>query len=328
MSVLVTGGAGYIGSHMALALLDRGEDVVVLDDLSAGFEWAVPTGCRFIEGNVGDRALVATVLREHRVGAIAHFAGSLLVGESVRQPLRYYDNNVGGLCSLLDGAVAAGIDQFIFSSTAAVYGNVDGRRVSEDDRLDPLSPYGRSKLMGETILADVLAAHGVRHAILRYFNVAGADPERRAGESTLDTTHLVKVALESALGKRPGMHVFGTDYPTRDGTAIRDYVHVSDLAAAHLAALDRLRAGGDSLTANVGYGRGFSVREVLNAVSQVTGLDTRAADAPRRAGDPASIVADATRLRDETGWTPRHDDLDEIVAHAFEWEKHLSRRNG
>lgn len=327
MSVLVTGGAGYIGSHMALALLDRGEDVVVLDDLSTGFDWAVPTGCAFVEGSVGDHALVARILREHRVSAIAHFAGSLLVGESVRDPLRYYDNNVGGLCALLHEAAGAGVDQFIFSSTAAVYGDRNEGRVSEDARLDPVSPYGRSKLMGETILSDAEAAHGIRHAILRYFNVAGADPDRRAGESTNDTTHLVKVALEAAMGKREGMQVFGADYPTADGTAVRDYVHVSDLARAHLAALDRLRGGGASLTANVGYGRGFSVRQVVDAVREVTGLDPRAADAPRRAGDPASIVADATRLRAATGWTPRHDDLHEIVGHAFEWEKHLSRRN-
>ncbi|KAA0972104.1 UDP-glucose 4-epimerase GalE [Aureimonas fodinaquatilis] len=327
MSVLVTGGAGYIGSHMVLGLLDRGEEVVVLDNLSTGFDFCIASQAHFVQGDIGDTALVARLLKEHKVTAIAHFAASLLVAESVREPLTYYANNTARTRDLIEVALRADVPHFLFSSTAAVYGMAGDKPVQENAPLNPLSPYGRSKLMSEHMLADVSEAHGLAYAALRYFNVAGADPQGRSGESTFNSTHLVKIAMETVLGKRPGMQIFGTDYPTPDGTAIRDYIHVTDLIAAHMAALDYLRAGKGNLTANVGYGRGFSVRQVLDVVEQATGLPLNVAEGPRRAGDPASIVADSGYLRQATGWEPQYDDLPAIAEHAFAWEQYLSRRN-
>jgi UDP-glucose 4-epimerase len=328
MSVLVTGGAGYIGSHMVLALRDAGERVVVLDNLSTGFRWAVPEDVPFVAGDTGDQALVSRLIAEHGVEAIIHFAASLVVPESVSRPLAYYKNNTANSRSMIECAVEGGVKHFIFSSTAAVYGNPARVPVGEDDAPAPMSPYGASKLMTETMLRDASAAHGLGHVILRYFNVAGADPALRIGQSTHDATHLIKVAVETALGLRPKMDVYGTDYPTRDGTCVRDYIHVTDLVAAHADALRHLRGGGASATFNCGYGRGFSVLEVIETVKRVAGVDFRVDTAPRRPGDPAEIVAASDRIRARLGWQPRHDDLDEIVAHALAWQRKLSARGG
>ena len=327
MTVLVTGGAGYIGSHMVWELLDAGEEVVVIDRLSTGFDWAVAPDATLVVGDIGDADLVGRVIRDHAVDAIIHFAGSIVVPESVADPLGYYHNNTVKTRSLLAAAIEGGVPHFIFSSTAAVYGGASSEPVREDAPLDPESPYGRSKLMTEWMLRDAAAAHPLAYAVLRYFNVAGADPGGRTGQSTPGATHLIKVASETALGKRPFMNVFGTDYPTPDGTCIRDYIHVSDLVAAHRLALERLRAGGGSLLANCGYGHGYSVLEVVEAVRRVHGSDFDVRTTGRRPGDPAAIVADASVARRELGWEPRHDDLDEIVAHALAWERHLSRSN-
>ena len=327
MTILVTGGAGYIGSHMVYALIDAGEDVVVLDNLATGFWWAISPQARFVEGDIGDEALLTRLLREEKFDAVIHFAGSIVVPESVADPLGYYLNNTAKTRSLIAAAVAAGIPRFVFSSTAAVYGNPSVNPVFEDAVLDPMSPYGRSKLMSEWMLRDTHAAHGLQFAALRYFNVAGADPKGRTGQSTPRATHLIKVACQTALGQRDHLDVFGTDYPTPDGTCIRDYIHVSDLVAAHLDALRYLRAGGESGIFNCGYGRGFSVLEVARAVERASGrkLDLRLTG--RRAGDPAAIVAGADRARSILGWRPQHDDLDGIVASALAWENHLIRRN-
>jgi len=327
MTVLVTGGAGYIGSHMVYALVDAGEDVVVLDNLSTGFGWAISPQARFVEGDIGNEAFLAKVMQEQTFDAVIHFAGSIVVPESVTDPLGYYLNNTVKTRSLIAAAVTAGIPRFVFSSTAAVYGNPSVNPVFENAVLDPLSPYGRSKLMSEWMLRDTHAAHGLQFAALRYFNVAGADPKGRTGQSTPRATHLIKVACQTALGQRGHLDVFGTDYPTPDGTCIRDYIHVSDLVAAHLDALHYLREGGESGIFNCGYGRGFSVLEVARAVERASSrkLDLRMTG--RRAGDPAAIVAGADRARKILGWTPRHDDLDGIVASALAWENHLIRRN-
>ena len=327
MTVLVTGGAGYIGSHMAYALADAGEEVVVLDNLSTGFEWAISPQARIVEGDIGNEALLARVMREDKFDAVVHFAGSIVVPESVTDPLGYYLNNTVKTRSLIAAAVAAKIPRFVFSSTAAVYGNPSVNPVFENAVLDPLSPYGRSKLMSEWMLRDTHAAHGMQFAALRYFNVAGADPKGRTGQSTPRATHLIKVACQTALGQRDHLDVFGTDYPTPDGTCVRDYIHVSDLVEAHLDALRYLRAGGESGIFNCGYGRGFTVLEVARAVERASGrkLDLRLTG--RRAGDPAAIVAGADRARSILGWKPRHDDLDGIVASALAWENHLIRRN-
>ncbi|MBK0398689.1 UDP-glucose 4-epimerase GalE [Limibaculum sp. M0105] len=321
MTVLVTGGAGYIGSHMVLALRDRGEDVVVLDTLATGRREAVPGDVPLVVGDVADRALVRDLIPRRGVDAIVHFAGSTVVPDSVANPLAYYANNTIGSHALISEAVAAGLGAFIFSSTAAVYGSGEGRPVAEDAPTLPESPYGASKLMTETMLRDADAAHGLPHVCLRYFNVAGADPAGRAGQSTPRATHLIKVACEAATGQRAGITVFGTDYPTPDGTCVRDYIHVSDLIDAHLAALDHLRGGGGSQTLNCGYGRGHSVREVVTAVGRAAGQPIAVTEGPRRPGDMASLVADAGRIRDVLGWRPRHDDLDEIVRHALAWER-------
>lgn len=327
MTVLVTGGAGYIGSHMVWALLDAGEEVVVLDRLSTGFEWAVPPEARLTRGDVGDTNLVSSLIREHGIEAIIHFAGSIVVPESVSDPLGYYENNTSKTRSLLEAAVRGGVKHFIFSSTAAVYGAAGLEPVREDASLAPESPYGNSKLMSEIMLRDTAAAHDITYTALRYFNVAGADPKGRTGQSTPGATHLIKVASETALGKRPQLTVFGSDYPTPDGTCVRDYIHVADLAAAHLLALTRLRAGGKSMIANCGYNHGYSVLEVLDAVKRVSGVDFPVEMAGRRPGDAAAVVANAERARTELGWVPRYDDLDAIVGHALDWESALSRRN-
>ena len=328
MSVLVTGGAGYIGSHMVVELLGAGETVVVLDNLSTGFRWAVAPGARLVVGDVGDEALVARVIREHAVEAIIHFAGSIVVPDSVADPLGYYLNNTVKSRALIATAVACGVRQFIFSSTAAVYGMAEVMPVTESTPLAPMSPYGSSKLMTEVMLADVARAHDFRYVALRYFNVAGADPEGRTGQSTKGATHLIKVACEAALGKRAGMQVYGTDYPTPDGTCLRDYIHVTDLAAAHLAALGHLRRGGGSDVFNCGYGHGYSVLNVIEAVRRVSGVGDQLAVAlgPRRPGDPAAIVAASAKIRETLAWHPRLDDLDLIVRHALDWETGLEQR--
>jgi UDP-glucose 4-epimerase len=328
MSVLVTGGAGYVGSHMVLALCDAGHDVVVLDNLSTGMSWAVAPQARLIEGDIGDEELTLTIINEHNVDAIIHFAGSIIVPDSVSDPLGYYLNNTVKSRSLIHSAVKAGVPHFIFSSTAAVYGNPKSVPVREDDDLLPISPYGTSKLMTELMLRDASIAHDLTYVALRYFNVAGADPKGRSGQSTPRATHLIKVACETALGQRDHLQVFGKDYDTRDGTCLRDYIHVSDLVQAHVDALTYLRSGAESQVFNCGYGRGYSVLDVLGAVERAAGLALDVRDAPRRAGDPAEIIANADRARSVLDWQPQHDDLDFIVASALAWEKHLQQRNG
>jgi UDP-glucose 4-epimerase len=326
MTVLITGGAGYIGSHMVYELRDAGANakLVVLDDLSTGVREVLPPDVPLIVGDCGDRGLLAKIITDHDVSAIVHFAGSIVVPESVADPLKYYRNNTVNSRALIEAAVKGGVKNFIFSSTAAVYGDPAQIPVSEDSVLQPMSPYGRSKLMTEMMLADVGAAHGLSYAVLRYFNVAGADPAMRTGQSTPEATHLIKVAVQTALGLRPKMDVFGTDYPTPDGTCVRDYIHVADLARAHADVLRYLESGKPSVTLNCGYGHGFSVLEVVAAVKRIAGVDFKAELAPRRPGDPAQIVAGSDRIRNLLGWTPRYDDLDTIVTHALAWEKKLA----
>jgi UDP-glucose 4-epimerase len=321
MTVLVTGGAGYIGSHMVHALLDQGESVVVLDNLSTGFDWAVPKSVPLVIGETGDQGLTAGLIAREGVDAIIHFAASIVVPDSVADPLGYYRNNTVNSRALIETAIKAGVRHFIFSSTAAVYGNPSRIPVSEDDATVPMSPYGSSKLMTEIMLRDAGAAHGLSHLVLRYFNVAGADPGMRTGQSNKGATHLIKVAVETALGLRPRIEVFGTDYDTPDGTCIRDYIHVSDLVRAHWDALRYLRGGGASVTLNCGYGRGFSVIEVIESVKRASGVDFTVALSGRRAGDPPVIVADARRVRSLLGFKPQLDDLETIVRHALEWER-------
>ena len=327
MAVLVTGGAGYIGSHMVLELLESGEQVVVIDNLSTGFRSAVPAGVTLVEGDFGDEATVTAAIRAHGVDAIAHFAAKIVVPDSVVDPLGYYLNNTAKARSLLATAVATDVKSFIFSSTAAVYGNVGSDAVAEDTPLAPMSPYGRSKLMVEWMLADTAAAHDLRYVVLRYFNVAGADPKGRAGQSTRDATHLIKVAVQAALGRRKGMEIFGTDYPTPDGTCLRDYIQVTDLVRAHTDALRYLRGGGESTTCNVGYARGYSVREVIEVVKAVSGVDFPVKVSGRRPGDPAAIVARNDAVRQRLGWQPRHDDLSGIVRQALDWERRLHNQD-
>jgi UDP-glucose 4-epimerase len=320
MTILVTGGAGYIGSHMVHALVDAGESVVVLDNLSTGFNWAVPPGVPLVVGESGDQALVTALIAEHAVDAIIHFAASIVVPDSVANPLEYYRNNTVNSRAMIETAVRTGVRYLIFSSTAAVYGNPLRIPINEDDATVPMSPYGSSKLMTEIMLRDAGAAHGLNYLILRYFNVAGADPLLRTGQSTKGATHLIKVAAETALGLRPAMEVFGTDYETPDGTCIRDYIHVSDLVRAHADALRHLRRGGASVTLNCGYGHGFSVREVIDTVKRVAGVDFKVKSSGRRPGDPAAIIADAGRIRALLSWAPQFDDLETIVEHALKWE--------
>jgi UDP-glucose 4-epimerase len=327
MTVLVTGGAGYIGSHMVLNLADAGEKVVVLDNLVTGFDWAIDGRAIFESGNAGDIDHVVGLIAKHGVTEIIHFAGSIVVPESVTNPLKYYANNTATSRNLIEAAVKGGVKHFIFSSTAAVYGMTGLAPVVEETPLNPMSPYGRSKLMTEWMLADVAAAHDITYGVLRYFNVAGADPARRSGQSTPEATHLIKVACQTALGKREKMDIFGTDYETPDGTCVRDYIHVTDLIAAHALLLQHLRGGGESTTLNCAYGRGYSVREVVDTVRKVSGINLRADEGPRRAGDPASITATGAKVRQLLGWVPQHDDLDEIVETAYAWERHLLTRN-
>lgn len=323
-SVLVTGGAGYIGSHAVLALADAGWPVAVIDNLSTGFRWAVPEGVPFYEGDIEDGALLARIFAEQGTGAVMHFAGSIIVPESVEQPLKYYHNNTAKSRALIGSVVAADVRHFIFSSTAATYGVPETSPVSEDSPKAPINPYGMSKLMTELMLADVAKAHPLNYCALRYFNVAGADPLARTGQSTAGATHLIKVAVEAALGKRSHVGVFGTDYATPDGTGVRDYIHVADLAAAHVLALEALIAEPDrSLTMNCGYGRGFSVLEVLDAVDRVIGGTIERRIGPRRAGDPDSLISDNRRIKATVPWVPQHADLDTIVAHALAWERKL-----
>jgi UDP-glucose 4-epimerase len=327
MAVLVTGGAGYIGSHMVLNLADAGQDVVVLDNLITGFDWAIDGRAVFEQGNAGDIALVRRLIDKHQISEIIHFAGSIVVPESVTDPLKYYANNTATSRNLIEAAVLGGVKHFIFSSTAAVYGMTGLAPVVETTPLNPMSPYGRSKLMTEWMLADVAAAHPITYGVLRYFNVAGGDPQKRSGQSTPFATHLIKVACQTALGQREKMDIFGTDYETPDGTCVRDYIHVTDLIAAHALMLKHLREGGESTTLNCAYGQGYSVRQVVDMVREVSGIALRADEGPRRPGDPASITATGEKVRSLLGWKPEHDSLREIVETAYAWERHLMTRN-
>ncbi|MGN3974611.1 UDP-glucose 4-epimerase GalE [Tsuneonella sp. SYSU-LHT278] len=331
--VLVTGGAGYIGSHAVLALRDAGYRVAVIDDLTTGFRFAVPDDADFYEGDIEDSALLARIFAEQGMGggtgAVMHFAGSIVVPESVEDPLKYYHNNTAKSRALIAAAVSAGVPHFIFSSTAATYGVPAVERVAEDCPQVPINPYGWSKLMTERMLADTAFAHPMNYCALRYFNVAGADPDGRSGQSTAGATHLIKVAVEAALGKREHVAVFGTDYDTPDGTGVRDYIHVSDLASAHVLALEALAASpGRSLQMNCGYGRGFSVLEVLDAVDRVTNTPIERRFEPRRAGDPGCLVSDNARIKATLPWEPRYADLDTIVRHALAWERKLTELRG
>jgi UDP-glucose 4-epimerase len=328
MTVLVTGGAGYIGSHMVRALVDAGESVVVVDNLSTGFSALLPEGVPLFIGDAGDENLVEGVIAQHGVESIIHFAGSVVVPESMRDPLGYYRNNTMTTQSLLNAAVKSGVGRFIFSSTAAVYGNPDEVPVPETAPTRPLSPYGMSKLMTEIMLHDVAAAHGMGYVVLRYFNVAGADPLGRIGLSTIGATHLLKIAVEAATGQRAKVDVFGGDYPTPDGSCIRDFIHVTDLAEAHRAALSYLRTGGSSVTLNCGYGRGYSVLETIEAVRRVSMRNFAVSYAPRRPGDIMTMVADTRRIRALLDWTPQYDDLETIAAHALAWEQKLFLERG
>ena len=327
--VLVTGGAGYIGSHAVLALKDAGWPVAVIDNLSTGFRFAVPDSVPLYEGDIEDADLLARIFSEQDTGAIMHFAGSIIVPESVENPLKYYHNNTVKSRALIDSAVTAGVPHFIFSSTAATYGMPKDSPVTENTPRVPINPYGWSKLMTEQMLSDVAAAHPLNYCALRYFNVAGADPQARSGQSTAGATHLIKVALEAATGKRDHVAVFGTDYDTPDGTGVRDYIHVSDLAAAHVLALEELvRSPNTSMTMNCGYGRGFSVLEVLDAVDRVTNMRLDRRIEGRRAGDPGSLVSDPSRIRASLPWQPQFADLDVIINHALAWERKLTQIRG
>jgi UDP-glucose 4-epimerase len=328
MTVLVTGGAGYIGSHMVHALVEARESVVVIDNLSTGFSTFLPEGVPLFIGDAGDENLVEGVIAQHGIESIIHFAGSVVVPASMRDPLGYYRNNTMTTRSLLNAAVKSGVKRFIFSSTAAVYGNPEQVPVPENAPTRPTSPYGSSKLMTEIMLHDAASAHDMSYVVLRYFNVAGADPFGRVGLATVGATHLLKIAVEAATGQRAKVELFGTDYPTRDGSCIRDFIHVSDLAQAHRAALSYLRGGGSSVTLNCGYGRGYSVLETLEAVRRVSSSRFAVQYAPRRPGDIMTMVADTSRIRSTLDWKPRYDDLDTIAAHALIWEEKLVRERG
>ncbi len=324
MSVLVTGGAGYIGSHVVFALLDRGETVTVLDNLSTGVRGHVGESAEFVEGDVCDQQLVRDVIARRGIDSVFHFAGSIVVPESVAQPLLYYRNNVVASRALIEACVESGVASFVFSSTATVYADDAPQPLREDERKVPISPYARSKLMTEWMLEDVSRATDLRHVVLRYFNVCGADPAGRTGQVSRSPTHLIKRASMVALGRIPHLDVFGTDYPTDDGTGVRDYIHVTDLADAHLLALDALRAGAPSTSYNCGYGTGLSVRQVIGAVERVIARPLPVREGPRRAGDPATLIADPSRAKSALGWVPRHDNIEDIVRSALEWERRLN----
>jgi len=328
MSVLITGGAGYIGSHMAHHLLGAGEDIVVLDNLSTGVERNLPRNIPFVRGDIADPALVSDLMRTHKVDSVIHFAGSVVVPESVEKPLDYYANNTSGARTLIETAIRQGVANFIFSSTAAVYGTPKVLPVSEDSPTVPDSPYGKSKLMTEWMLQDAAAAHPLKFGILRYFNVAGADPQGRTGQSTPRATHLIKRACQVATGQVPHLTIFGTDYDTPDGTGVRDYIHVSDLVDIHHRVLDHLRTDGQSLLINCGYGRGFSVREVAATVQRIAGKTIAIEEAPRRPGDMASVIANTAKLSNILGWKPNHADLDTIVTTALNWERKELEKTG
>lgn len=325
MKILVTGGAGYIGSHVVARLGELGHDVVIYDNLSTGHDWAVLHG-KLVLGDLADRPLLKTVISEGNFDAVMHFAAFIVVDESVREPLMYYRNNYANALNLIEACREGGINRFIFSSTAAVYGIPETGQVTEDSPLSPINPYGDSKAMVEKTLRDLAASSGFRYVSLRYFNVAGADEETRIGQARLDATHLITVSLRAALGKRPELSIFGTDYDTPDGTCIRDYIHIHDLSEAHIHALDHLGGSGESRIYNCGYGHGFSVREVVAQVKKVTGVDFPVVETTRRAGDPPVLIADSGRLQSELGWKPRHDDLGYIIRTAWKWEKKLHRQ--
>ncbi len=320
--ILITGGAGYIGSHTARQLGEAGERLVTLDNLSTGFREAVLYG-ELVVGDTGDPALVSRVLKEHDIDTVLHFAAHTVVPESVENPLKYYGNNTCNTRSMLQCCAEAGVENFIFSSTAAVYGTPESGIAHEDTPTSPINPYGTSKLMSEWMLRDLSAATDMKHVILRYFNVAGCDPEGRIGQATPNATLLTKVACEAAVGKRDSVYIYGTDYPTPDGTGVRDYIHVEDLAAAHVKAIEHLRKGGDSVILNCGYGHGFSVREMLQAVEQAGNIKLDIIEADRRAGDPPTLIAGAEKVREALGWSPAYDDLSVIAGSALNWEKKL-----
>jgi UDP-glucose 4-epimerase len=327
LAVLVTGGAGYIGSHAVLALLDSGHRPVVIDNLVTGFRWAVPSAVEFYEGDIADSQLVARIIEKEQINAVMHFAGSVVVPESVENPLKYYRNNTANTRALIESVISNNVRHMIFSSTAATYGIPESSPVREDMPTLPINPYGTSKLMTEMMLRDVAAAHDFNYCALRYFNVAGADPEARSGQSTVGATHLLKIAVEAALGKRDSVSVFGTDYATEDGTGVRDYIHVADLAAAHVIALEALIADpATSHTLNCGYGHGYSVMQVLDAVDRVTNNKLVRNMESRRAGDPDALISDNRAIVGRFGWQPKYDDLDTIVKHALAWERQLGER--
>ena len=325
MTVLVTGGAGYIGGHMVLGLLDAGEEPVVIDDMSNGVPWAIPNGVRFVLGDSGDYETVARTIAKYDVDAVVHFAARLITPQYYDDPLEYYHANTVKSRTLLSAVQNLGVKHFIFSSTAAVYGNPPINPIPETAPLAPISAYGSSKLMTEIMLGDLAAVRDLRYVTLRYFNVAGADPGGRYGQSTTKTTLLVQIAAQVALGIRPFIEIYGDDYPTADGTCIRDYIHVSDLVDAHLAALHHLRNTGKNLVANCGYGRGYSVKQVLDITQKVAGRDFERRIGPRRRGDAVEVVAEAKLIRKELGWSPRYADLATIVEHALRWEEQLQR---